>query len=370
MFVKRIANIAFKELVQLTRAWMLVLVIIGPTLELALLAQAVGKGISHLPVAIVDQDRSQTSREMIAVLENHADLEVTAFLDSPERIHASLESGQATLAVIIPAGLEADWMEGRSSPQVQLIADGSNNMTSGTALGAATESLDDWLARRLAASGASARAIDLQPQARYNPMLGPRLFTLTAQLGFMVYQVALIVAALGLTRERELGTWEQLLVTPLRRLELIAGKAIPAVLIATVDFLLMCAVIRLGFDVPMRGSFVLLFGLSLLFIAAQVGWGLIVSALSRNQQQAVLMVFVLALIDVSFSGYVMPVDHLPAMLRIVSQLFPLQHYLIVIRSVMLKGADLAAVWQEAMALAALSVGSLAVAVISLRSRME
>jgi ABC-2 type transport system permease protein len=186
----------------------------------------------------------------------------------------------------------------------------------------------------------------------------------------MVYQVALIVAALGLTRERELGTLEQLLVTPLRRLELIAGKAIPAVLIATVDFLLMYAVIKFGFDVPMRGSFVVLFGLSMLFIAAQVGWGLIVSSLSKNQQQAVLMVFVLALVDVSFSGYVMPVDHLPAMLRIVSQLFPLQHYLIVIRSVMLKGAGLAAVWQEALALAALSAGSISVAVISLRSRME
>jgi len=370
MFIKRIANIAFKELVQLTRAWMLVLVIIGPTLELVLLAEAVSKGISHLPVAIVDQDHSQTSREIVAALENHEDLEVATFLDAPDQINALLESGQAALAVILPAGLEGDLMAGRASPQVQLIADGSNNMTSGTALGAAAESINDWFDRRTEASAVPLPAIDLQPRARYNPTLGPRLFTLTAQLGFMVYQVALIFAALGLTRERELGTLEQLLVTPLRRLELIAGKAIPAVMIATVDFILMYAVIQFGFDVPMRGSFILLFALSLLFIAAQVGWGLIVSALSKNQQQAVLMVFVLALIDVSFSGYVMPVDHLPAMLRIVSQLFPLQHYLIVVRSVMLKGADLAAVWPEALALATLSVGSLAVAVISLRSRME
>jgi ABC-2 type transport system permease protein len=370
MFIKRIVNISVKEIVQLARAWMLVLVIIGPTLELVLLAQAVAKGISHLPVAVVDQDHSQTSRDIIAALGNHEDLVVTTFLDSPDQIDGSLESGQATLVVIIPAGLESDWMAGRSLPQVQLIADGSNNMTSGKALGVASEAIDDWFARRVEASVMPLPTIDVQTQVHYNPTLGPRLFTLTAQLGFMVYQVALIVAALGLTRERELGTLEQLLVTPLRRLELIAGKAIPAVLIATVDFLLMYAVIKFGFDVPMRGSFVVLFGLSMLFIAAQVGWGLIVSSLSKNQQQAVLMVFVLALVDVSFSGYVMPVDHLPAMLRIVSQLFPLQHYLIVIRSVMLKGAGLAAVWQEALALAALSAGSISVAVISLRSRME
>jgi len=371
MFIKRIANIAYKELVQLTRAWMLVLVIIGPTSELVLLARAVSQGISHLPVAIVDQDHSQTSREVVTAVSNHKDLDVTTFLDSPDQINARFENNQAILAVVIPMGLENDLDSGRVAPQVQLIADGSNSLTSGKALSAATEAINDWLARRAdEASAASWPAVDLQTLVHYNPTLGGRPFTLTAQLGFMVYQVALIVAALGLTRERELGTLEQLLVTPLRRLELIAGKAIPAVMIGMVDFFLMWAVITWGFGLPMRGSFLLLTGLSLLFVIAQVGWGLIVSALSSTQQQAVLMVFVLALIDVSFSGYVQPVDHLPAALRIVSQLFPLQHYLIIIRAVMLKGADLAAVWQAALALAMLSVGSLAVAVISLRSQME
>jgi ABC-2 type transport system permease protein len=371
MFIKRIVNITYKELIQLTRAWMLVLVIIGPTLELALLVRTVSHGISHLPVAIVDQDHSQTSRELIAAVSNHKDLDVTLFLDSPDQISSRFESGQAILAVVIPMGLESDLNSGRASPQVQLIADGSNSMTSSAALSAAAEAINDWLARRAdTASRGSWPTVDLQTLVHYNPTLSGRPFTLSAQLGFMVYQVALIVAALGLTRERELGTLEQLLVTPLRRLELIAGKAIPAILIGMVDFFLMWAVITWGFGLPTRGSFLLLTGLSLLFVIAQVGWGLIVSALSGTQQQAVLMVFVLALIDVSFSGYVQPVDHLPAALRIVSQLFPLQHYLIIIRAVMLKGAGLADVWQAALALVALSVGSLAVAVVSLRSQME
>jgi ABC-2 type transport system permease protein len=367
MFIKRILNITYKELVQLTRAWMLVFVILGPTLELVLIAQAVAKGISNLPVAIVDQDHSQTSRELARAIDNNQDLIVVTYPDSPDQIDGWLERGDATLAVVIPPGLEAD-LAAQRSPQVQLIVDGSNNMTSGKALGAASATLNDWFARQ--AGPLPLPGIDLETLVRYNPTLGPRLFTMTAQLGFMVYQVALIVAALGLTRERELGTLEQLLVTPLRRLELIAGKAIPAVLLSAVDFLLMWTIMVWGFQVPMRGSFLLLFALSLMFIAAQVGWGLIVSAFSKNQQQAVLMVFVLALIDVSFSGYVMPVDNLPILLRIVSQLFPLQHYLVVIRSVMLKAGDLTTLWQEALALAALAVGSISVAVISLRSRME
>lgn len=367
---KRIANIAYKEIVQLARAWVLILVIIGPTLELALLAQAVSKGISNLSVAVVDQDRTQASREIAAALDTDKDLNVIAFLDSPAQMDHWLESSQAALIVILPAGLEADLTSGRASPQVQLIADGSNNMISGKALGAASEAINRWYAGRPAANAVPLPGIDVQPRANYNPTLGPAYFTLTAQLGFMVYQVALIVAALGLTRERELGTLEQLLVTPLRRLELIAGKAIPAVMIATVDFFLMWLLIVWAFGLPMHGSFLLLLALSLLFIVAQVGWGLIVSALSKNQQQAVLMVFVLALIDVSFSGYVMPVDHLPPVLRIISQLFPLQHYLTIIRSIVLKGANLAMIWQEALALLALSVGSLGVAVISLRSTLE
>jgi len=213
-------------------------------------------------------------------------------------------------------------------------------------------------------------AIDLRTQVLYNPALDANYFTITAQLGFVIYQVVLVVAAVGLTRERELGTLEQLLVTPLRRLELIIGKAIPALLVGCVDFALMWAIAVWGFAVPMHGSFLLLLGLSLLFIAAEIGWGLTISGLAQNQQQAGLIIFVLALIDVSFSGYVMPVEHMPAMLQIVSKIFPLQHYLEVIRGIMLKGATLQNLGAQALALTALSVGSLAVAVISLRSRME
>jgi ABC-2 type transport system permease protein len=365
----RIGNLAAKELIQLTRnGLLLVFIILGPAMELALLARATRQGTTHLPTAVVDQDHSQVSRQIVSAIDNTEELDVVAFLDSPDQIDAWFKRSQGVLAVILPAGLEADLNVG--SPQVELIADGTNSTISAAASNAAVGAIQNFSARRAAAYAYGGPAIDLRTQVRYNPALNADRFTITAQLGFVIYQVALVVAVAGLTRERELGTLEQLLITPIRRLELALGKAIPALIVAAIDFVLMWAIAVWGFKVPMRGPFVLLMGLSLFFIVAEIGWGLTVSAVSRTQQQAALMIFVLALVDVSFSGYVVPVERLPGVLRVVAQVFPLQHYLVIIRDVMLKGAGLATLWSEALALAALSLGSIGVAAISLRSRLE
>jgi ABC-2 type transport system permease protein len=182
--------------------------------------------------------------------------------------------------------------------------------------------------------------------------------------------VALIVAALGITRERELGTLEQLLVTPLRRVELIVGKAIPAVVVASVNFFIVFLIVNQGFELPMRGSFTLLFALSVLFIIAEVGWGLMISAFSHTQQQAVLFVFVLAMTDVAFSGYTVPVERLPQAMQWIAQLFPFQHYLQILRGVMLRGADLSTLWPQALALVILAIGSMSVALFALRRRLD
>lgn len=365
--LKRIGNLAGKEIIQLTRDWlMLVLIIVGPTSELVLMAYTTGQGIQNLRAVVVDEDRSRLSREIVAAIDNTEELDVVAYLDSPGQIADWLERSEAALAVVLPNGLEAE-IESRR-PQVQLIADGANNVVSSNALAAATGAINTLLLRRAEAN--SGPTLSLSTQVRYNSTLNVRHFAVTAQLGFIVYQVALIVAALGLTRERELGTLEQLLVTPLRRIELITGKAIPALVIGGVDFVIMWLIVVYGVGVPMRGSFVLLLLLSLLFIAAEIGWGLTISALSHTQQQAVLLIFVLALVDISFSGYLVPIERLPLAMRALAQIFPLQHYLVIIRNVMLKGAGLGAVWVQVAALVGLGVGSNVVAMVSLRGRLD
>jgi ABC-2 type transport system permease protein len=365
----RIGNLAQKELLQLTRDVMiLILVLIGPMLQLALIARATTQGFHQQPIVVVDQDRSQLSRELITALNNTEELKVIAYLDSPDQIDPWLDQAQAILAVTIPAGLEADLVRG--APQVQLLVDGTKSASASYAIGAATGALSAVSARQQTASDLTLPAIMVRPQIRFNPTLDVSFFVISAQLGFIIYQVVLIVAALGITRERELGTLERLLVTPLRRVELIIGKAIPAVIVGVVNFFIMMLIVTQGFDVPMRGSFGLLFGLSVLFIIAEVGWGLMISAFSHTQQQAVLFVFVLAMTDMAFSGYTVPVERLPQVMQWLAQLFPFQHYLQILRGVMLRGADLATLWPQAAALVVLAIASASVALFALRRRLD
>jgi ABC-2 type transport system permease protein len=367
--LNRIGNLATKEIIQLIRDWlMLVFIILGPVLELILLAQSTGQGVTDLSVVVVDQDRSQTSRQIIAAIDNTEELKVVAYVDSPDQVAAWLDGNRAVLAAVLPTGLENDLVT--RLPSVQLIVDGSNSISGSYALSAASGAISSFMARRATESRGGLPALKLRTQVRYNPTLSIRQYTVTAQLGFIVYQVTLMVSALGLARERELGTLEQLLVTPFRRLELLVGKAIPAMIVAGVDFVIMWAVCVSVFGVPMRGSFALLLGLSLLFIAAEIGWGLTISAWSRTQQQAVLLVFVLALIDISFSGYLVPADRMPPVMQMLSQLFPMHHYLNIIRSVMLKGSESTAVIAPAVALVALGIGAGTVAMLSLRRRLD
>ncbi len=367
--LNRIRNLATKELIQLTRdVLMLVLIIVGPTLELALIARATTQGFHHLPVVVVDQDRSQTSRELIAAFNNTEEIQVVTFLDSPDQIDGWLEENDAIMAVTIPRGFEADLADG--APQIQLLVDGTRSASANYAQGAAIGAINAVMMKRSRLVTPAIPAIQLSTQVRYNPTFNVSFFVISAQLGFIVYQVALIVASLGLTRERELGTLEQLLVTPLQRIELIVGKAIPALVIATIDFVIVWIIVTEGFGLPMRGSFPLLLFLSVLFIVAEIGWGLMISAVSHTQQQAVLFVFVLALTDVSFSGYTVPIERLPQAMQWISQLFPLQHYLQIIRGVMLKGTDLSVLWPEALALIVLSILSGGVAMFALRRRLD
>ncbi len=365
----RIGNLATKELIQLTRdVLMLVLIIAGPTLQLALVARATTQGFHHLPVVVVDQDRSALSREVITAFGNTEEIVVVAQVASPAELDRWLAENDAVAAVTFPPGLEADLINGQ--PQVQIIVDGSRSAAASYALGAAQGAINAVVERHSAAAGRSLALMVVSSQVRFNPTFNVSYFVISAQLGFIVYQVALIIASLGLTRERELGTLEQLLVTPMQRVELIIGKAMPALVVAAINFIIMFVIVTQAFHLPMSGSFSLLFGLSLLFIVAEIGWGLVISAISHNQQQAVLFVFVLAMMDVAFSGYMVAVERLPALMQLISQFFPLQHYLQIVRGIMLKGSDLAVLWPQALALIGLAVLSGGIAIVALQRRLD
>jgi ABC-2 type transport system permease protein len=216
------------------------------------------------------------------------------------------------------------------------------------------------------AEGGSLMPIDARLRVRFNEELRDSNYTVPSEMGFMLAAITVMVAALGIARERELGTLEQLVVTPLRGVELIIGKAIPAVIISYLVFLMMLAISLLVFDVPMRGSWPLLLTLAAFYLFVELGWGIMASAVSSTQLQALLLVFVFIMIEIVFSGYAFPVENMPRALQLVSNLFPIKHWLIVFRSILLKGAGPSAYWRELVALAILGTCVMSGALLVLR----
>jgi ABC-2 type transport system permease protein len=356
MFI-RVGNLIVKELIQFGRDRILAMfILLAPALQLILMAQAIARGVTNQPVAILDLDHSRSSRELVARMDNTDVLTVRFYVDSPDEMRALLDQGKARLGIVIPAGF-AQGLSRLDAPQhIQVIADATNTVAASTCMNTATGVVGRFSSDLASDVGlVISEFIDFRTNVRFNPTMDIRDFSIPAQLGFITYQVTLAVASLGLARERELGTLEQLMVTPLHRLELTLGKGIPAIAIGALNFAAMWVIGRAVFHVPMNGSLPLLIALTLLFITAVVGWGVAISAISRTQQQAILFVFIQAMVDVAFSGFLVPVKNMPAFLQAISRFVPLQHYLVIIRSITLKGAGIDVLWPQAAALAGLTL---------------
>ncbi|MGD9030767.1 MAG: ABC transporter permease [Anaerolineae bacterium] len=376
MDISRIRNLARKELIQLGRDWVMTAFIVTlPVLQLVLLARSTTATIDNLSVALLDADRSAASRGVYEMLRNREELQMRHFPATLEEARGLLDQGDAILAVVIPEGFSRDLDHAAEQPAIQLVVDGSNDLMAGIALSAARQALAEFAQEEIAllqgrGGQGEAAGVDLRTLVFYNPTFDIKLYTIPAQVGFIVYQVTLAVASIGVARERELGTLEQLIVMPLGRLELVIGKAIPALIVGTLNFLLMVAVAIFGFGVPMRGSLGLLLGLTVVFVIAEIGYGIFISGIAHTQQQAILLVFVLAMVDMAFSGYLVPIKNLPGMLQQVARVVPLRHYLTIVRSVMLKGAGLDALWPHAVAMAAMGMLVMAVAVRNLSRSLD
>jgi ABC-2 type transport system permease protein len=368
----RIINLLVKELIHFGRDKLLmVFIFLAPALQLVLLAQSIERGINQQPLAVLDLDHSRLSRQLVSSLDNSEELRVQFHVANNEEVRSLLDQGQARLAVIIPAGFGQE-LSSIDSPQcIQVIADATSTMAASVTTNAVAGVVGRFAAGQAAARGlVTPEFIDFRTNVQFNPTMDVRNSSIPAQLGFITYQVTLAVAALGLARERELGTLEQLMVTPLRRFELTIGKGLPAVAIGVLNFGVMLIVGRTIFDTPLNGSVLLLVILTLLFALAVVGAGLLISAISRTQQQAILLVFIVAIAEMAFSGFMVPVKNMPALMQTLSRVSPLQHFLAIIRGVMLRGAGVGALWVHVVALAVLSLAFWLLALRVVARRLE
>jgi ABC-2 type transport system permease protein len=372
----RIWNLAIKELLHLWRDKMILLfVFFGPISELALVAWATSGDIDHIPTAIVDRDRSAASRALVQALENTETFDANYYPQDQEEARTLVDAGMVLVALLIPSDFEEQLVGVGEPAQVQLILDGADpsaaraaQMSAEGAVGAFAQQIA--LQRMGHLAGAWGEVIDLDVRVWFNEELKTSNYEVPSELGFMLVGVALMVASLGIARERELGTLEQLMVTPLRSVELILGKALPVMLLSYVNFLLMLGLVVFVFQVPMRGSWSLLLTIALFYLLVEMGWGLMISAVSRTQVQALLLAFMLMMVEVVFSGYAFPVENMPWLLRRIANFVPIKHWLIVLRSILLKGAGIDVFWKELLSLAALGLVINVVTIYFLRKRLE
>ena len=365
----RITNLIYKELLQIGRDRMLILMLIAaPVLQLVFLGWSTGKGTSNLMLAVLDMDHSAKSRALTAALDNTKELLLRYNASNMAELNRILDAGDADIGVIIPPNFAGDMAAANQTPQIQIIGAATNYIASSSGLAAAEQAISGYLSRQQ--SQQTQLPVDLRTDIRFNPTLNTRYYSLPAMVGMIVFELSLLMASLGLTREREIGTLEQLIIMPFQRIEIIIGKAIPPLLITLADFPLMLLVVVQVFGTPMQGSLALLMALTALFMMAEIGWGLLISTIARTQQQAVLFVFVQAITDLTFSGFLVPVENMPGLINALSNLVPLRHYLVIIRGIMLKGATLPVLWPEALALALLALAIGTVAVLNLGRRLD
>jgi ABC-2 type transport system permease protein len=386
--MRRLRVLVWKEFLELRMDPRLFgVVIIAPILQLTLLGYAATTDIKDVPIVVADGDRSSASRELIQRFNASANFTVVQIVTTVTEIEPFLERGRAWLALSIPAGYGRDVARGTATT-VQIVADGTDSNSTTGALGYATaliggyarELLEADMGRLQPAStgpnvGAGfsrpAGTIDARVRVWFNPQLESRFFMIPGVLALVLLVVTANLAAMAIVREKEIGTLEQLNVTPLRRWELIAGKLLPYGLIGMVDVLLVTAVAVFWFDVPLRGSFWLLFALSVLYVLCTLALGLLVSTLSSTQQQAMITATFFFLMPMIYlSGFLAPIENMPEPIQWATYLMPLRYFLVIVRGIFLKGVGFEILWPQVAALGVWAGVVLSLAVLRSAKRVN
>lgn len=372
--MRRVWFLIWKELIELKEDRRLfAIVTVAPVIQLFLLAYAATTDVRNVPVVVADADRSAASRDLIARFEASPNFTIVGVVSSTREVDGYLEGGRAWMALGIPS--QYGESIGRGRPQtVQLIADGSDANSTNVAMGYASTLIaaraQELMAARLppgaAAPGGAGVAGGIDPRVRvwFNPRLESRDFMIPGVLALLLLVITTSLSSMGIVREKETGTLEQLNVTPLARWQLVVGKLLPYALVGMVDVFLVLGIAVFWFEVPLRGSLVLLLALTLVYLLSTLGLGLFVSTISSTQQQAMMTtIFFFLMPMIYLSGFIFPIENMPPAIQPVTYLMPLRYYLVILRSIFLKGVGLETLWPQALALAACGLAMLTLAVV-------
>jgi len=375
--MRRVIYMMWKEVLELRQdPRIFSIVFIAPILQLTILGYAATTDVRNVPVVIVDADRSAASQALISRFSAVSTFSIIDIVSSIDEVDPYLEGGRAWMALAIPPRYAENLAMGRPT-SLQIVADGSDASSTNIAMGYASnliagfaQEIVEQKMRSSAGGGSAVPGIEPRVRIWFNPTIESRYFMLPGIFALLLLVVTSNLSSMAIVREREVGTLEQLNVTPLGRLQLIVGKLIPYGAIGLIDATIVLVVIVFWFEVPLRGSFFLLVAMSWVYLLTTLGLGLFVSTISRTQQQAMMTsTFFFMTPMLYLSGFIFPIENMPAAIQPLTYLIPLRYFVIILRGIFLKGIGLETLWPQALGLLSWGVVILTLAVLRSSKRL-
>jgi ABC-2 type transport system permease protein len=381
---ERLIEIIRKEFRQTFREpRMRTMLFLPPIIQLLIFGFAVNLDVEHASFAWMDQDRTPHSRSLLADFQGSGRFDLLATPATDREVQALLDANKVDMVVRVLPGFDRDIQRGRSTA-VQILINGTNSNTASIVSGYASSIVSNFAAQtmaeqnrnRLAASmspapiHAGVPQLNLRSRVWFNPDLLSRNYFVPGIVVNIIMQITLMLTAMAIVREKEIGTMEQLMVTPIRPIELMLGKTLPFALVGLVDTVLVIAVALLMFHVPFRGSPLLLFFCAILFLMSTLGAGLFISTISRTQQQAMMTTFLFFQPFFLLSGFAFPIRNMPQSIQYLTMLNPLRYFIEIVRGLFLKGSGVAVLWPQMVTLAAFGVVILSLSAMRFRKRLD
>lgn len=354
---------------------MLGIMFIAPILQLFLFGYAISTDVNNIATAVFDEDRTSASREFTERIFSCRYFTWEYVITDPRQVAALLDSGKVQLVLHIARGFARDIDRGRSA-QVQTILDGSDSMTAGIIAGYVNEVVRQYSGGvamkrldRLRSVTTPVPSLDGRVRVWYNPELKSVNFMVPGVLSMILLLVTMMMTSLAIVKEKEIGTLEQLVVTPITPAEIMLGKTLPFLCIGLIDTALVLAVATQWFKVPIAGSIPLLFGLTVFFLLTTLGLGIFISTISKTQQEATLTSFFFLLPSILLSGFMFPIANMPKAVQLITYVIPMRYFLEIVRGIFLKGTGIAELWPQLLVLGAFGVGIIALSAARFSKRL-
>ena len=378
----RIKELIIKEFIQISRdKRMLLLVFAVPIIQLLLFGYAITTDIKNIPTAVLNMDKSSYSRDLIQAFENSGKFNINLMIDSENAIPEVLDKGKAETVIKIGPDFEKDLKSGKQA-KIQVVIDGSDSNSAAMIMSYAGQICFNFsrtiLVERMERikvlkgrdSGSTLDLFSNEIRVWYNPALKSRVSNVPAVMAFILLISTMMLTSMSIVKERESGTIEQLIVTPIKPIELVIGKTMPFAIIGFIDVVLVLAVSYSWFKIPLTGNLLILFLAMVLYLLTTLGVGLFISPISRTQQQAMMSTFFFTMPAILLSGFMFPIENMPSAIQYLTYINPIRYFYVIIVSIFLKGAGLNILWDEMLALGALGVFILIISIVRFNKRLE